>query len=190
MNLIQKSNLKFDLIWRRHHLECLEQEDVQKSMHVPPMMHAWGVQKSLQMSPKMHAWNMQKSLHVAPKMHSWESLHVAPEIHAWRMQKSLYVAPEMHAWESLHVAPKMHAWRMKKSLQIGKLVLRVAFLLALSCQSHSFILLNTDSLMGYSLPTPVYSDENALLIGRDDHSTCLDTSVWDPGADDISRMSA
>jgi hypothetical protein len=48
----------------------------------------------------------------------------------------------------------------------------------------------TDSLMGYSLPGPVYSDEDALLIGRDDHISCLDTSVWDPGADDISRVSA
>jgi hypothetical protein len=48
----------------------------------------------------------------------------------------------------------------------------------------------TDSLMGYSLPGPVYSDEDALLIGRDDHISCLDTSVWDPGAYDISRVSA
>ena len=32
--------------------------------------------------------------------------------------------------------------------------------------------------------------EDALLIGRDDHSTCLDTSVWDPGAVNSSRMSA
>jgi hypothetical protein len=47
-----------------------------------------------------------------------------------------------------------------------------------------------DSLIGYSLPRPVYSDEDALLIGRDDHISCLDTSVWDPGADDISRVSA
>jgi hypothetical protein len=48
----------------------------------------------------------------------------------------------------------------------------------------------TDNLLGYSLPGSVYSDEDALLIGRDDHITCLDTSVWDPGADDISRVSA
>jgi hypothetical protein len=48
----------------------------------------------------------------------------------------------------------------------------------------------TDSLMGHLLPGPVCSDEDAPLIGRDDHSTCLDTSVWDPGADDSSRVSA
>jgi hypothetical protein len=46
------------------------------------------------------------------------------------------------------------------------------------------------SLMGHLLPGPVNSDEDALLIGRDGHSTCLDTSVWDPGADDSSRVSA
>jgi hypothetical protein len=45
-------------------------------------------------------------------------------------------------------------------------------------------------LLGHSLPGLIYSDEDALLIGRNDHSTCLDTSVWDPGADDISRVSA
>jgi hypothetical protein len=33
-------------------------------------------------------------------------------------------------------------------------------------------------------------DEDALFIGQDDHSTCLDTSIWDPGADDSSRVSA
>jgi hypothetical protein len=27
-------------------------------------------------------------------------------------------------------------------------------------------------------------------MGRDDHISCLDTSIWDPGAHDISRMSA
>jgi hypothetical protein len=47
----------------------------------------------------------------------------------------------------------------------------------------------TDILIRYSLPGPVYGDEDALLIGRDDHISCLDTSVWDPGADDISRVS-
>jgi hypothetical protein len=50
--------------------------------------------------------------------------------------------------------------------------------------------METDSLMGHLLPGPVYSDEDALLIGRDDHTSCLDTSVWDPGADDSSRVSA
>jgi hypothetical protein len=48
----------------------------------------------------------------------------------------------------------------------------------------------TGSLLGYSLPGPFYSDEDALLIGRDDHISCLDTYVWDPSADDISRVSA
>ena len=48
----------------------------------------------------------------------------------------------------------------------------------------------TDSLMGHLLPGPVDSDEDALLIGRDDQSTCLDTYVWDPSADDSNRVSA
>jgi hypothetical protein len=47
----------------------------------------------------------------------------------------------------------------------------------------------TGSLLGHLLPGSIYSDDDTLLIGRDDHSTCLDTSVWDPGADDISRVS-
>jgi hypothetical protein len=33
-------------------------------------------------------------------------------------------------------------------------------------------------------------DEDALFSSQDDHSTCLDTSLWDPGAYDSSRMSA
>jgi hypothetical protein len=48
----------------------------------------------------------------------------------------------------------------------------------------------TDSLLEHLLLGSIYNDEDALLIGRDDHSTCLDTSVWDPGVDDISRVSA
>jgi hypothetical protein len=48
----------------------------------------------------------------------------------------------------------------------------------------------TDSLMGHLLPGPVCSDEDVPLIVRDDHSTCLGTSVWDPGANDSSRVSA
>ena len=48
----------------------------------------------------------------------------------------------------------------------------------------------TDSLLGHLLPGSIYSDEDALLIGRDDHSTCLDTSIWDPGANDSSSVSA
>jgi hypothetical protein len=44
-------------------------------------------------------------------------------------------------------------------------------------------------LFGHLFPGSIYNDEDALLIGRDDHSTCLDISVWDPGADDNSRVS-
>ena len=33
-------------------------------------------------------------------------------------------------------------------------------------------------------------DEDALVSRQDDHNTCLDTSLWDPGADDSSRLSA
>jgi hypothetical protein len=65
-------------------------------------------------------------------------------------------------------------------------------------ESESFVLetplfdqvVETNSLMGHLLPGSVYRDEDALLIGRDDHSTCLDTYVWDPSADDSSRVSA
>jgi hypothetical protein len=48
----------------------------------------------------------------------------------------------------------------------------------------------TDNLLGYSLQGSVYNDEDPLLIGRDDHISCLDTSVWDPGAYDISIVNA
>jgi hypothetical protein len=48
----------------------------------------------------------------------------------------------------------------------------------------------TDNLLGHLLPRSICNDEDALLIGRDDHSTCLDTSVWDPDAADIIRVSA
>jgi hypothetical protein len=44
--------------------------------------------------------------------------------------------------------------------------------------------------MGHLLPGPTCSDEDVPFIGQDDHSTCLDTSIWDPGADDSSRVSA
>jgi hypothetical protein len=33
-------------------------------------------------------------------------------------------------------------------------------------------------------------DEDALFGSQDDDSTCLDTTIWDPGADDSSRLSA
>jgi len=48
----------------------------------------------------------------------------------------------------------------------------------------------TDSLMGHLLPGLVGNDEDALLIGWDDQSMCLDTYVWDPCTDDSSRVSA
>jgi hypothetical protein len=47
-----------------------------------------------------------------------------------------------------------------------------------------------DNLLGHLLLGSIYSDEDALLIGRDDHSMCLDTFVWDPSVDDISRVIA
>jgi len=47
----------------------------------------------------------------------------------------------------------------------------------------------TNSLMGYSLPRLVYSDANALFTGWDDHISCLDIFVWDPDVNDISRVS-
>jgi hypothetical protein len=51
-------------------------------------------------------------------------------------------------------------------------------------------IVETDRLMEHLLPGSACSDEDALLISRDDHSTCLGTSIWDPGADDSSRVSA
>jgi hypothetical protein len=50
--------------------------------------------------------------------------------------------------------------------------------------------IETDSLMGHLLPGPACSDGDVPLIDQDDHSTCLDTSIWDPGTDDSSRVSA
>jgi hypothetical protein len=51
-------------------------------------------------------------------------------------------------------------------------------------------IVETDRLMEHLPPGSVYSDEDALLVSRDDHNTCLDTSMWDPCADDSSRVSA
>ena len=48
----------------------------------------------------------------------------------------------------------------------------------------------TDRLMGHLLPGLACIDEDALFICQDDHSTCLDTYIWDPGTDDSSRVSA
>jgi hypothetical protein len=48
----------------------------------------------------------------------------------------------------------------------------------------------TDRLMEHVLPGSACIDEDALFIGQDNYSTCLDTSIWDPGTDDSSRVSA
>jgi hypothetical protein len=47
-----------------------------------------------------------------------------------------------------------------------------------------------DRLMEHLLPGSACIDEDALFSIQDDHSTCLDTPIWDPGADDSSRLSA
>jgi hypothetical protein len=44
--------------------------------------------------------------------------------------------------------------------------------------------------MDHLLPGSACIDEDALFSGQDDHSMCLDTSIWDPGADNSSRLSA
>jgi hypothetical protein len=44
--------------------------------------------------------------------------------------------------------------------------------------------------MEHLLPRSVYIDEDALFSSQDDHSTCLDTTLWDPGIDDSSKLSA
>jgi hypothetical protein len=47
-----------------------------------------------------------------------------------------------------------------------------------------------DRWMEHLLPGSDCMDEDALFGSQDDDSTCLDTSIWDPGADDSSRLSA
>jgi hypothetical protein len=47
-----------------------------------------------------------------------------------------------------------------------------------------------DSWMGHLLPGLSCSDEDVPFIGQDDHKPCMDTSIWDPRADDSSRVSA
>jgi hypothetical protein len=47
-----------------------------------------------------------------------------------------------------------------------------------------------DKLMGHSLPGLAYIHKDALFSSQDDHSTCLDTSIWDRGANDSSKVSA
>jgi hypothetical protein len=44
--------------------------------------------------------------------------------------------------------------------------------------------------MEHLLPGSDCIDEDALFSIQDDHSMCLDTTIWDPGADDSSRLSA
>jgi hypothetical protein len=51
-------------------------------------------------------------------------------------------------------------------------------------------IVETDRVMEHLLPGSACIDEDALFSSQDDHSTCLDTSTWDPGADDSSRVSA
>jgi hypothetical protein len=51
-------------------------------------------------------------------------------------------------------------------------------------------IVETGRLMEPLLPRLACIDEDALFIGQDDHSKCLDTSIWDPNVDDSSRVSA
>jgi hypothetical protein len=44
--------------------------------------------------------------------------------------------------------------------------------------------------MEHLLPGLACNDEDALFCYQDDHSMCLDTSIWDLGTDDSSRLSA
>jgi hypothetical protein len=47
-----------------------------------------------------------------------------------------------------------------------------------------------DRWMEHLLPGSHCMDEDAFFSIQDDHSMCLDTSIWDPGVDDSSRLSA
>ena len=51
-------------------------------------------------------------------------------------------------------------------------------------------IVDVDRLMGHPLPESTYIDVDALFSSQYDHSTCLDTSIWDLGATDSSRLSA
>jgi hypothetical protein len=44
--------------------------------------------------------------------------------------------------------------------------------------------------MEHLLPGSACSDEGALFSSQDDHNMCLDTTIWDPGVDDSSKLSA
>ena len=45
-------------------------------------------------------------------------------------------------------------------------------------------------LIGHSLLGSTCIDEDALFSIQDDHSMCLDIAIWDPGADDSTKLSA
>ena len=47
-----------------------------------------------------------------------------------------------------------------------------------------------DRWMEHLLPGSDCMDEDALFGRQDDDSMCLDTTIWDPGVDDSSRLSA
>jgi hypothetical protein len=47
-----------------------------------------------------------------------------------------------------------------------------------------------DRWMEHLLPESDCMDEDALFGSQDDDSMCLDTTIWDPGADDSSSLSA
>jgi hypothetical protein len=47
-----------------------------------------------------------------------------------------------------------------------------------------------DRLMEHLIPGLACIDEDALFSIQDDHRKCLDTTIWDPGAEDSSRLSA
>jgi hypothetical protein len=51
-------------------------------------------------------------------------------------------------------------------------------------------IVEADRWMDHLLPGSDCMEEDALFSSQDDHSTSLDTSIWDPGADDSSRLSA
>jgi hypothetical protein len=49
---------------------------------------------------------------------------------------------------------------------------------------------DADRLMGHFLLGLACIDGDALFSSQDDHNTCLDISIWDPVADDSSRLNA
>jgi hypothetical protein len=51
-------------------------------------------------------------------------------------------------------------------------------------------IVETNRFMEHLLPGSACMDGDALFSIQDEHSMCLDTAIWDPGADDSSRMSA